>query len=142
MPNENLGFVSRWTFGDCNDVEAKRLLLHKCGDPEYLSIWTILHETKGNMREYVLQYQFGFMLTMNHFFKGFDKALFGFSLGWYLNELLMRGLVDQQLKCLAQQRALRYGCVALIILSRFHGSRSHLLSSQITSAASIHLPPL
>ena len=38
MPNENLGFVSRWTFGDCNDVEAKRLLLHKRCDPEYLSI--------------------------------------------------------------------------------------------------------
>ena len=94
------------------------------------------------MREYVVQYQFGFILTMNHFFKGFEEALFGFSLGRYLNELLMRGLVDQQLKCLAQQRELRYGCVELVILSRFHASLSHLLSSQITSAASIHLLPL
>ena len=46
MPNENLGFVSRRTFGDGNDVEAERLLLHKRSDPEYLSIWTILHKTK------------------------------------------------------------------------------------------------
>ena len=47
------------------------------------------------MREYVVQYQFGFTLTINHFIKSFDEAFFGFSLGWYLNELLMRGLVDQ-----------------------------------------------
>lgn len=94
------------------------------------------------MREYVVQYQFGFELNVNHFFKGFKEAFFGLGLGRYLNELLMRGLVGQQLKCLTQQLELRYGCVKLVILSRFYAILSHLLGSQITSATSIHLPLL